>query len=611
MTSPLASETGQLFDILQRLFKVENTLLVRLFKDSFRKQLNWYALAMIGMVVTAGMTAATAYIMREIVNGVVVDRDVAKTMMVAGMVAAIFIVKGTSTYFQSVFLSRAGNRIIADNQREVFDRIIRADLTFIQSRATSDLLLRVTHAAQAARNVIDTVVLSFVRDSLTIVGLVIVMIVQQPLLSMVALILGPLALAGTRFLISRVRKIMEMEMASLGEIIRVVQEATTGFRVVKSYGLEPMLKRDMDRSIGSVEQRANAIARIEAATSPLMETLAGIAIAGAIALSAIAVIQNGNTPGELVSFMTALLLTYEPAKRLARMRVQIEANMVGVRMLFEILDHPIELKEAPDAVDLPAGPGLIRLEQVGFSYRNGPKVLKDMDLSFEPGKVTALVGPSGAGKSTILNLIMRLYDPESGRVTIDGHDISKVTFKSLRRRISYVGQDPFLFAGTIRHNIAIGNEEASESEIVEAAKAASAHGFIMSLPNGYDTDVGENGRNLSGGQKQRITVARAFLRNSEILILDEATSSLDSESEAGIRKAIERLAHGRTTITIAHRLSTVAGADQIVVIEDGQVVEQGPPAELLRNDGAYRRLYTYQLLPDAGPLESLARAAGE
>jgi len=597
-------------DFLQRFLRIENTLLVRLFRDSFRKQFRWYALAMVGMVVTAAMTASTAYIMREIVNGVVVDRDVMKTMGVAGAVALIFVVKGASTYLQTVFLSRAGNRIIADNQRNVFDRIIRSDLTFIQSKATSDLLLRVTHAAQAARSVIDTIVLSFVRDSLTIVGLVVVMIIQQPLLSTVALILGPLALVGTRFLISRVRRIMEMEMASLGEIIRVVQEATTGFRVVKSYGLEPVLTRDMDRSIRAVETRANAITRIEAATSPLMETLAGIAIAGAIALSAIAVIQNGNTPGELVSFMTALLLTYEPAKRLARMRVQIEANMVGVRMLFEILDHPIELKEAPDAADLPEGPGLIRLEKVGFSYRGGPEILKDLDISFEPGKVTALVGPSGAGKSTIINLIMRLYDPDGGRVTVDGHDIARVTFRSLRRRISYVGQDPFLFAGTIRHNIALGDEEASEEEIVAAAKAASAHGFIMSLPNGYDTDVGENGRNLSGGQKQRITVARAFLRNGGILILDEATSSLDSESEAGIRTAIEQLAHGRTTITIAHRLSTVASADHIIVIEDGRVVEQGPPAELLRTDGAYRRLYTYQLLPDAGPVASLTGVAG-
>lgn len=597
-------------NFLQRVLGIENSLLMRLFRDSFRKQFRWYALAMVGMVVTAAMTASTAYIMREIVNGVVVDRDVAKTLGVAGAVALIFVVKGASTYLQTVFLSRAGNRIIADNQRKVFDRIMRSDLSYIQSKATSDLLLRVTHAAQAARTVIDTIVLSFVRDCLTIVGLVAVMVIQQPLLSTIALVLGPLALVGTRLLISRVRKIMEMEMASLGEIIRVVQEATTGFRVVKSYGLEPVLTRDMDRSIRAVETRANAITRIEAATSPLMETLAGIAIAGAIALSAIAVIQNGNSPGALVSFMTALLLTYEPAKRLARMRVQIEANMVGVRMLFEILDHPIELKEAPDAVDLPDGPGLIRLESVGFSYRDGPEILKDLDIRFEPGKVTALVGPSGAGKSTIINLIMRLYDPDRGQVTVDGHDIAKVTFNSLRRRISYVGQDPFLFAGTVRHNIALGNEQATEEDIVAAAKAASAHGFIMALPKGYDSDVGENGRNLSGGQKQRITVARAFLRNSTILILDEATSALDSESEAGIRAAIETLAHGRTTITIAHRLSTVATADHIIVIEDGRVVEQGPPSELLRIDGAYRRLYTYQFLPDAGPVVRRTGAAG-
>lgn len=585
-----------------------DSLLRRLFADNFRKQFRWYAYAMISMALTAAMTAASAYIMREIINGVVVDRDPAKVLATAGIVAAIFLVKGVTSYLQSIFLSRAGNRIIADKQRQIFDRIMDSDIAFIQSRATSDLVLRVTHAAQAARTVIDTIVLSFVRDLLTVIGLVTVMVIQQPVLSLLAFVLGPLALLGVRFLLGKVRLIMEMEMASLVEIIRVVQEATTGFRVVKSYALEPLLKRDMDSAIRAVEKRSNAISRIEAATSPLMETLAGLAIAGAISLSAVSIFQDVQRPGEMISFITALLLAYEPAKRLARMRVQIESNLVGVRMLFEILDHPIALKEAPDAIDLPAGPGLIRMEKVGFGYAGGPAVLKELDVTFEPGKVTALVGPSGAGKSTIINLIMRLYDPEKGRVTIDGHDISKVTLASLRKRFSYVGQDPFLFVGTVRHNIALGAEGASDDDIVRAAKAANAHDFIMSLPNGYDSDVGENGRNLSGGQKQRITVARAFLRNSEFLILDEATSSLDSESEAGIRAAVEELAHGRTTITIAHRLSTVARADKIVVLDAGEVIEQGPPDVLLRNGGAYRRLYEFQLLPDAG-LESPTQSA--
>lgn len=548
------------------------------------------------------MTAASAYIMRDVVNGAVVDRDVDKIMTTALIVALIFLLKGTGTYFQTVFLSRAGNRIIADKQREIYDKILSSDLSFIQSKPTSDLLIRVTQAAHMARNVIDIIVLSFVRDSLTLLGLVLVMFIQQPMLSLLAFIFGPLALVGIRFLLSKVKKIMEMEMASLAQIIQVVQETTGGFRIVKSYSLDGVLRREMDSAVRAVEKRSNAMARLEAATSPLMETLAGLAIAGAIALSATVVIRDGHSPGEIVSFITALLLAYEPAKRLARLRIQIESNMVGVRMLYELLDHPIVLKETEDAVALPTGPGRVRLENVEFSYTGGPAVLKNINLTLEEGKITALVGHSGGGKSTIINLIMRMYDPDQGRVTIDGYDISRVTLDSLRRRIAYVGQDPFLFTGTVRHNIALGVEGASEEDIVKAAKAANAHDFIVALPFGYETDVGENGRNLSGGQKQRLTVARAFLRDSEILILDEATSSLDSESEAGIRTAIERLAKGKTTITIAHRLSTIAGADKIVVLEAGEILEQGTPKELLSKDGAYRRLYQLQLLPEAGSL---------
>ncbi len=298
-----------------------------------------------------------------------------------------------------------------------------------------------------------------------------------------------------------------------------------------------------------------------------------------------------------MSFITALLLAYEPSKRLARMRVTLEGGMVGVRMMYEILDHPIELGEKDDAIDLPGGKGEIRFNNVCFSYRAGQKIFDKLNITFPAGKTTALVGPSGGGKSSIINMIMRLYDPESGSVTIDGTDIKDVTFRSLRARMSFVGQDTFLFSGSIRNNIAFGREGASEDEIIAAAKAANAHDFIMRMPEGYDSEAGINGGNLSGGQKQRIAIARAVLRNSEILILDEATSALDSESEAAVRDALAVLAKGRTTIMIAHRLSTVSTADYIVVMEAGEVAEQGPQSELLQRDGPYRRLYDLQLLP--------------
>lgn len=574
-------------------------MLDRLFRENFRSHFRLYIIAILAMVVTAATTAASAYIMKDIVNSVVVEQNITKTFIVALVVALIFFLKGASTYVQSYFLARAGNSIIASQQRKVFNKILDSDIAFVQTQGSSEILVRVTHAAQAARSVIDTIVVSFVRDLFTLFGLVAVMFVQQPLLSLIAFVFGPIALLGLRILLANVRKIMESEMASIGEIIRLVQEVSTGFRVVKSYGLEGRMRDDMGGAIANVERRANAIARLEAATSPLMETLGGLAIAGAIALSGIAVVQQGQSPGALVSFITALLLAYEPAKRLARMRVSIESGMVGVRMLFELLDHPVVLFEKKDATPLPSGAGLIDLESIDFSYKSDQPVLKQLSASFLPGKVTALVGPSGSGKSTIINLIMRLFDPEGGRVCIDGMDIKDATLDSLRQRISYVGQDAFLFAGSIRHNIGLGKEGATDEEIVEAAKAANAHAFIMEMKDGYDTDVGENGNRLSGGQKQRLTIARAFLRDSNILILDEATSALDAASEVAIRDAVNALAEGRTSIVIAHRLSTVANADHIIVLDQGQIAEQGTPAELLRKNGLYRRLYEHQFLPQA------------
>ena len=328
-----------------------------------------------------------------------------------------------------------------------------------------------------------------------------------------------------------------------------------------------------------------------------METLAGLAIAGVVLVSGFLVVQGGQTAGSIMSFITALLLAYEPAKRLARMRVSLETGLVGVRMMFELADRPLTLAERPGAAALTDGPGLIRFDDVSFAYKDGEPVLRELDLSFPPGKMTALVGPSGSGKSTIMNLIMRMYDPDSGEVLFDDQDISHATLHSLRDRIAYVSQDTFLFSGTIMHNIRLGREGASDDEVTAAAKAANAHDFIMALPKGYETQVGENGAFLSGGQKQRLSIARAILRDADVLLLDEATSALDAESEALFRDSLERLSEGRTTIAIAHRLSTVHQADNIVVMEKGRVVEQGRHADLLEGGGLYRRLYDYQLMP--------------
>lgn len=577
--------------------RANKTLVARLLSENFRKQAPWYGIAIAAMLVVAAMTSASAWIMRDIVNETVVSKDLNRVFGIAAAVAVIFAVKGVATYIQTVFLSRAGNNIIAETQKKLFRNVLNQSLGFYSRFASSELLMRITNNAQAARNVMDLIVTSFVRDLFSLLGLIAVMVIQQPWLSLISAVIGPAAIFGVRRLSKKVRKIMEQEMVSLGGIIRNVQETSSGIKVVKAFGLEDFMGARMDRYVEDVEARSNSIARLEAASSPIMETLSGFAIAAVVALSGVWVLEKGNTPGELMSFVTALLLAYEPAKRLARVRINLESGLVGVRLMYELADHPVDLTERPDAKDLVAGPGEIRFHDVDFGYREGQGLFRKLNITFPAGKTTALVGPSGGGKSSIINLVMRLYDPESGMVTIDGQDLKSVTFRSLRERMSYVGQDTFLFSGSIRHNIALGREGATDDEIIAAARAANAHDFIMALPGGYDCDTGENGGNLSGGQKQRIAIARAMLRDAEILILDEATSALDSDSEAQIRDALARLTAGRTTITIAHRLSTVTTAHNIVVMENGAVAEQGELARLLSHDGPFKRLYELQLLP--------------
>ncbi len=572
-------------------------LIVRLVKESFRQHMFGYAAAIVSMLVVAGMTAASAWILREITNEFVIDKRIERVNMIGAAVAGIFILKGFANFVQAYFMSRVGNAIIADRQRKIYDRILAQGIEFYHSTSSSDLITRMTNNAQAARNVLDLIVTSYVRDLVTLLALIGVMVWQQPALSLICFAVGPLAIYGVNRILKRVRKFAAMEFRSVGQIIQVMQETAIGVRVVKSFNLEGLMRKRMYKAVADVEDRANNIAALEAVTSPVMETLAGLAIAGAVMISGLLVLQGGQMPGNIMAFIAALLLAYEPAKRLARVRISLESGIVGVRMMFQLADEPLTLAEKPNAKPLRAGPGEIRLDAVSFAYQNGPPVLDGFDLTFAPGKMTALVGPSGGGKSTILNLIMRMYDPKSGKVLLDSQDISQATLASLREKIAYVSQDTFLFAGTIMHNIRLGREDATDQEVIAAAKAANAHDFIMAQAKGYETDVGENGGLLSGGQRQRISIARAMLRNAEILLLDEATSALDAESEALFRDALQQLTEGRTTIVIAHRLSTVHQADTILVLEGGKVVESGPHRTLLNQGGLYQKLYEYQLMP--------------
>jgi ATP-binding cassette, subfamily B, bacterial MsbA len=574
------------------------TLLTRLVRENARDYYRSYILAFAFMGAAAVATGASAWIIKDVINRIFVARESGMIAVIVGTVLVIYSVKGFAAYGADIILNRIGNNIVARNQKRIYRHLLTQGVDYFQQTNLGTLSTRLTHNAQAARSVLDLVVTSFGRDVTSFISLMAVMILQDPVLSIVALLIMPPAVYGVSRLVKRVRKLVRSEFQSLSQIVTIVQETTLGIRIVKAFGLEASLTLKMDSAIENVERRARKIANINARTGPMMETLGGIAIAAVIAYGGFAVVHLGKDPGSFFSFITALLLAYEPAKRLARFQVQLQTGLTGVRMLYELLDTKPRLVDSPDARPLAVERGTIVFDGVDFRYGRRP-ALASLSLTIEGGTVAALVGPSGAGKTTMFALIERFYDPTQGRIMVDGQDIRDVTMASLRDHIALVTQDTVLFEGTVRENILFGQPEAGDEELVAACKAANAHEFIVELPQGYDTQLGEGGGRLSGGQRQRIAIARAMLRDAPILLLDEATSALDTVSEIKVQEALTRLMQGRTTIVIAHRLSTVRNADRIFVMNKGAVVQQGTHAELLAEGGLYGLLYESQFAEKA------------
>jgi ATP-binding cassette subfamily B protein len=547
------------------------------------------------MAISAGCTAFSAYLIGDVVNEGYSGKNLTTIFILGGITVVLFATKGLATYGHSVLLSQIGNRIVADNQRSVFAKLLSEGIGFFSNRHSTEFIARLSTGAAACTQVINLLITSVGRDFLTLIGLVVVMVVKDPLMSFFSFVVAPPAFFILRKLIRRVYAIGRSQFQGGTRIMETLQETLQGIRIVKAFTLEDVMRERFDRNVAAVEHEANKMARVSNRSSPLMETLGGIAIAIAITYSGYRVIETGATPGQFFSFIAAFLLAYEPAKRLARLNIELNSGLVGVRILFEVLDSPPSEATDTGKPTLQIQTPRLEFEDVHFAYRSDEAVLRGISFVAEPGKLTALVGPSGSGKTTIINLILRFYDIERGRIVIDGQDIREVTRRSLRRHLAYVGQDVFLFRGTIRDNIAFGKPDASEDEIVAAAKGAYAHDFILSFPRGYDTPVGEHGLQLSGGQRQRVAIARALIKNAPIILLDEATAALDSESELQVREAMEHLCQGRTTVAIAHRLHTVSHADRIYVIEDGQVSESGRHDELLRQEGRYASFYRLQL----------------
>ena len=604
MTAPMANPMAESAD------KYSTRILVRrLLVDEALRHWRLYAFGLVLMAVAAATTALTAYLLGTVVNETYVNKNFHMVVVIALVAMAMFTAKGFATYGSAVTLSRIGNWIIADNQRRMFDKLLQQNIGFFADRHSSEFIARLTTGAAAVSQVINLLITAIGRDLMTLIGLCIVMVVQDPVMSIAGFIVAPPAFLVLRKLIRRVRGIARMQFTGGTRIIEAMQEALQGMGMVKAFALEGEMRRRLAVSVGDVEHESNKMARVSNRASPLMEMLGGFAVALATIYGGYRVIETGAKPGEFVSFLFAFLFAYEPAKRLARLNIDLNNNLVGVRVLYEVIDSPAGEPSDDNLPPLKLAAARVAFEDVRFAYRPDAPVLRGMNFVAQSGKVTALVGPSGGGKSTVLNLLLRFYEVGSGRILIDGQDIAGVSRGSLRHAIAYVGQITHLFRGSIRDNIALGKLGASEAEIVAAAKAAHAHDFISNFPDGYDTPVGEHGLQLSGGQRQRVAIARALIKNAPIILLDEATASLDSESEHHVQEAIAELCKGRTTIVIAHRLSTIMHADNILVVEDGLVVESGRHDELLRKGGRYALFYRLQLREQSPALEPVTAIA--
>ncbi len=574
------------------------SVLKRIIAENGRDHVRGYAFAILCLATVALTTAFTAWIMEAVVNEAFAKQRADVVLLICGSILAAFILRGFAGYGQAVTLSKIGNNIVARYQRRLFSHLMTLSLGYFTESRSAHLAAQISQNINGIRDVLNLTVTSTARDLLTLIALVGVMVFKDPVLTLIVFVVAPPLLYALRYLSKRLRSATRESVIFNSHVLGAMQETVQGIAIVKAFTMEEELERKVQATIAAAEKRSNRIARLSERTSPLTETFAGVAISSVLAYAAFRSIYGGVLPGAFFSFVAALLMAYEPAKRLAKLQVQMERAVVNARMIYEILDMQTHQRDKTGAADLKVTEARIEFRGVKFAYGNGEAVLKGIDFVAEGGKTTALVGPSGAGKSTVITLIPRFYDPLEGEILIDGQNIADVTKASLRKHLAYVSQQPYLFEGSIRDNIRYGRPEATDAEIEEAARLAYAHDFILAQPLGYDTPVGENGVTLSGGQRQRLSIARALVRNAPILLLDEATSALDTESEAAVQKALDEAMTGRTVVVIAHRLSTIRRADKIIVMQAGTIAEEGSHDELAqRPDGLYARLN--QLQPTA------------
>ena len=571
-------------------------ILKRLYKDYTRKYLDKIILSSFFSIIVAGSTSAIAWLLDPAIKKIFLEKDQSLLLLIPFLIILAFSAKGISLYIAKILMINVGEEVKKKLQFDMLKSLINADTQFIDEKHSGKFISNLTYDVQHITNLLSTAILNLVKDSLTLIGLLVVMFLQNWKLALISLVMIPLASFASRTLGKRMRKAATQAQEKSGYLTTYLVELFKNHKIAKIFQKENLETEKADFHLGELMKKNKKISTLLVRMSPIMEVLTGIMIAILIYYSGKLIVNNEIEVNNFFSFLAAMMLAYQPVRSLSTLNMVINQGISAASRILPIVDTVNKIQNDKNAKALEISSGTINFNKIFFKYRNEEKeVLTNLNLRFEGGKMTALVGHSGSGKSTILNLIPRFYEVNRGEISIDNQCISKVTIKSLRNKISLVSQETTLFDDTIKNNIKYANEKATDEEVFEVAKLSNAHDFIEKLPQKYETVIGENGTRLSGGEKQRISIARAMIKNSPIILLDEATSSLDSETESKIQEALNTLTKNKTTIVIAHRLSTVLNSNNIYLIDSGKVIDNGKHEDLLNKSDLYKNFYEKQI----------------